>query len=73
MKTETKMTPARNQVSNTQKSVYLCLRWLKHSLYYRNRSVHLLSEIASHKFSGNTAIQNNFNEIRENLKNSSHF
>ena len=73
MKIETKETPARNQVSNIQKSVCLCLRGLKHSLYYTNQSVHLLSEIASYKFSGNTAIQNNFNEIRENLKNSSHF
>ena len=49
---ETKETPARNQVSNIQKPVCLCLRGLEHSLYYRNRSGHVFPEIASQKFSG---------------------
>ena len=72
MMIETKETPARNQVSNIQKPVCPCLQGLEHSLYYRNRSGHVFPDIASQKFSGETAIQKNLNEIRENLKNPSH-
>ena len=40
---------------------------------YRNRSGPVPSEIVSQKFAGNTAVQKNFNEIRENLKKPSNF
>ena len=44
------------------------LSQLEDSFYYRKISGHVFSEIASQKFSGNTAIQQNVIETRENLK-----
>ena len=39
-----------------------------HNLYYRNGSGNEFTERASQKLSGSTAIQKNFIETRENLK-----
>lgn len=44
---------------------------VEHTLYYRSRTGHVFSEITSQKFSGNIAIQKNFNGI-ENMKNPNH-